>query len=49
MVRKPNYQFERMERQRAKNAKAAAKVAAKRSQDESPAHNEYTDKPDERT
>lgn len=34
MARKPNYQFERMERERAKNAKAAAKAAAKRSQDE---------------
>lgn len=48
MARKPNHQFERMEHQRAKDAKAAAKAAAKRGQDKSPAHNEYTDKPDER-
>jgi hypothetical protein len=48
MARKPNYQFERMERQRAKDAKAAAKAAAKRSQGEAPAANELPDKPDER-
>ncbi|MDB5477373.1 MAG: hypothetical protein JWP49_2884 [Phenylobacterium sp.] len=30
MARKPNYQFERMERDRAKAAKVAAKAAAKR-------------------
>lgn len=30
MARKPNYQFERMERERAKAAKLAEKVAAKR-------------------
>jgi hypothetical protein len=30
MARKPNYQFERMERERIKAAKAAAKAAAKR-------------------
>lgn len=29
MARKPNYQFERMERDRAKAAKTAAKAAAK--------------------
>jgi hypothetical protein len=29
MARKPNYQFERMERDRAKAAKAAEKAAAK--------------------
>lgn len=29
MARKPNYQFERMERDRAKAAKAAQKAAAK--------------------
>lgn len=34
MARKPNYQFERMERDRAKAAKAAAKAAAKRRQSE---------------
>ena len=34
MARKPNYQFERMERDRAKAAKAALKAAAKRSQSE---------------
>jgi hypothetical protein len=35
MARKPNYQFERGERDRAKAAKAAAKAAAKqRSRDE---------------
>jgi hypothetical protein len=34
MARKPNYQFERLERERLKNAKAAAKAAAKRAQDE---------------
>jgi len=30
MARKPNYQFERMERQRAKDAKKAARAEAKR-------------------
>lgn len=30
MARKPNYQFERMERDRAKAAKVAEKAAAKR-------------------
>jgi hypothetical protein len=30
MARKPNYQFERMERQRAKDAKKAARLEAKR-------------------
>jgi hypothetical protein len=30
MARKPNYQFERMERDRAKATKLAAKAAAKR-------------------
>ena len=30
MARKPNYQFERMERQRAKDAKKAARLDAKR-------------------
>jgi hypothetical protein len=34
MARKPNYQFERLERERLKNAKAAAKAAAKRAPDE---------------
>jgi hypothetical protein len=34
MARKPNYQFERMERDRAKAAKLAAKAAAKRRQAE---------------
>ena len=34
MARKPNYQFERMERDRAKAAKTAAKAAAKRRQSE---------------
>lgn len=29
MARKPNYQFERMERERLKSAKAAAKAGAK--------------------
>ena len=30
MARKPNYQFERMERQRAKDSKKAARLEAKR-------------------
>lgn len=30
MARKPNYQFERMERQRAKDAKKAARLEAKK-------------------
>lgn len=34
MARKPNYQFERLERARAKAAKTAAKAAAKRRQGE---------------
>ncbi|CAN7513808.1 hypothetical protein LJR225_003691 [Phenylobacterium sp. LjRoot225] len=34
MARKPNYQFERMERDRAKAAKAAEKAAEKASQRE---------------
>lgn len=34
MARKPNYQFERMERDRAKAAKVAAKAAAKRREQE---------------
>lgn len=34
MARKPNYQFERMERDRAKAAKVAAKAAAKRQERE---------------
>lgn len=34
MARKPNYQFERMERDRAKAAKTAAKAAAKRRQND---------------
>lgn len=34
MARKPNYRFERMERDRAKAAKTAAKAAAKRRQSE---------------
>ncbi len=38
MARKPNYQFERMERDRAKAAKAAEKAAAKqRERDEAAA------------
>jgi hypothetical protein len=37
MARKPNYQFERAERDRAKAAKAAEKAAAKqRARDEAP-------------
>lgn len=48
MARKPNYQFERMERQRAKDAKATAKAAAKHSQGVSPADKEHGSKPDER-
>lgn len=32
MAKKPNYQFDRMERERAKAAKVAAKAAAKREQ-----------------
>lgn len=46
MARKPNYQFERMERQRAKDAKAAAKAAAKRSQTEGAGDSENPDKAD---
>lgn len=34
MARKPNYQFERMERERIKAAKTAQKEAAKREQKE---------------
>ena len=34
MPRKPNYQFERLERERQKAAKAAEKAAAKREQKE---------------
>jgi hypothetical protein len=34
MARKPNYQFERMERERAKAQKLAAKAAAKRDERE---------------
>ena len=34
MARKPNYQFERMERERQKAAKTAAKAAEKREQRE---------------
>jgi hypothetical protein len=34
MARKPNYQFERMERDRQKAAKVAAKAAAKRDERE---------------
>ena len=34
MARKPNYQFERMERDRQKAAKLAAKAAAKREERE---------------
>jgi len=34
MARKPNYNFERMERERIKAAKAAEKAAAKRDQRE---------------
>lgn len=37
MARKPNYQFERMERDRAKAAKLAEKAAAKRREREDPA------------
>lgn len=46
MARKPNYQFERMERQRAKDAKAAAKAAAKRGEADSapPERTETSDK-----
>ncbi|MEO6340658.1 MAG: hypothetical protein ABIO39_11500 [Caulobacteraceae bacterium] len=36
MARQPNYQFERMERGRAKAAKTAAKAAAKRREGEEP-------------
>ena len=36
MARKPNYQFERMERERQKAAKAAAKAAAKQRDDRDP-------------
>lgn len=34
MARKPNYQFERLERERGKAAKAAEKAAAKREEKE---------------
>jgi len=34
LARKPNYSFERMERERMQAAKAAAKAAAKREQQE---------------
>jgi hypothetical protein len=44
MSRKPNYQFERLERERVKAAKAAEKAAAKRDLKEQ----ETRDKPDER-
>lgn len=37
MARKPNYQFERMERDRAKAAKVAAKAAAKQREREAEA------------
>jgi len=46
MTRKPNYQFERTERQRVKDAKAAAKADAKRSPSECP---NATEKPGERS
>ena len=36
MARKPNYQFERMERDRAKAAKLAQKAAAKRDNRDEP-------------
>ncbi|MFZ5718479.1 MAG: hypothetical protein ACOY5Y_03325 [Pseudomonadota bacterium] len=39
MARKPNYQFERMERDRQKAAKQAEKAAAKREQREREAAN----------
>jgi len=46
MPRPPNYQFERLERQRAKDAKSAAKAAAKRRPGEEPDPGGQTEKPD---
>ncbi len=43
MARKPNYQFERKERERAKAAKLADKAAAKRREREEPAASENPD------
>ena len=43
MARKPNYQFERMERDRAKAAKAAEKAAAKKAEKERAAGGPETD------
>jgi len=43
MARKPNYQFERMERDRAKAAKVAEKAAAKRRDQEQAAGAEPSD------
>lgn len=46
MARKPNYQFERMERDRAKAAKAAEKAAAKqRERDQAPSAVEHPGAP----
>jgi hypothetical protein len=44
MARKPNYHFERLERERVKSAKAAAKAAAKRSPDEEAASAETSER-----
>ena len=46
VARKPNYQFERKERERAKAAKLAEKAAAKRDRDR-PADVETVDTPPE--
>ena len=45
MARKPNYQFERMERDRAKAAKVAEKAAAKRRERDQAAAGHASDAP----
>lgn len=51
MARKPNYQFERMERERLKAGKAAAKANARREEREraQPSHDGATDSADPKT
>ncbi len=47
MARKPNYQFERAERERAKAAKAAEKAAAKQRESQPPAGSDSAAKPED--
>ncbi|WP_197272380.1 hypothetical protein [Brevundimonas sp. AAP58] len=46
MARKPNYSFERMERDRADAEKAARKAAAKQAKKDAKARGEDVDQPD---